>query len=248
MVSSRQNQILEYLNKKSPVSVEEFAEKFNVTEVTIRRDLAILNEKGLIARNRGEASLPILGMEPMYSHRIDHNIEEKKKLAKYAAEQINEGEVIALDIGTTAVELAKELLNKKRLTIFTSSFQEAAILSKSSHEVYMIGGLMRKSEMSMIGSIALDTIKKFNFDKFYLGLAGLSNEAGPTDYSVEEAEVKRAFIERSNKVIALVDKSKVGKSSLVNICDINEIDEIVTNKVENGAQIDLDFNGKLTFV
>lgn len=249
MPNHRRKNILNHLSKESPLSIEELAAFSQVSEVTIRRDLIELEQQGLIIRHKGSASLAGVGMEPIFKQRQKENIDLKQKIAKYAAEQINEGEVIALDVGTTTVELAKELVNRKNITIFTSSMQSASILSRSRNHVHLIGGRLRQSEMSMVGSIAIETIMKFNFDRFYLGLAGFSNEAGPTDYSLEETEIKRSFIARSKQVIALVDKTKFGVSSLVKVCDYDQINEIITNNDENySLQSELKFNGKITLV
>jgi DeoR/GlpR family transcriptional regulator of sugar metabolism len=248
MAIDRGKMILDYLQEKSPLSIEELAVRLQVSEVTVRRDLAELQRQGLIIRERGGASLPVLGVEPMFNQRQKKNIKLKQKIAKYAAEQIREGEVIALDVGTTTVELAKELVNRSGITVFTSSFQVASVLSKSNLQVYMIGGLIRKSELSMVGSIALETIMKFHFDRFYFSVAGVSNEAGPTDYSIEEAEVKRAFISRSKQVIALVDKTKFGTTSLVKVCDYDQIHEIITNKDDQPLPVDLHPHTKVTSV
>jgi DeoR/GlpR family transcriptional regulator of sugar metabolism len=246
MENPRAKEILEYLGKKSPLTIEELSNLLPVSAVTIRRDLIDLEKDGLIIRQRGGASLRGLGIEPLFNQRQKQNIELKKQIAKFAAEQISEGEVIALDVGTTTAELAKELIKKNNLTIFTNSFQVASILSRSQHNVYLVGGFIRKSEMSMVGSIARETIMKFNFDRFYLGLAGISKEEGPTDYNLEDAEIKRCFIERSKEVVALVDKTKFTTSSLVRVCKMDEIDKIITNKDDHLLIEDmLDFKGQI---
>lgn len=249
MPNDREKEILQLLSQRSPLSIEELAVMLKVSEVTVRRDLAGLEKQGLITRKRGGAALPALGFEPLFNQRQKKNLELKQQIAKYAAEQIREGDVIALDVGTTAVELAKELARKTGITVFTSSIQVASILSKSNLQVYMIGGLIRKSEMSLVGSIALETIMKFNFDRFYLVVAGINAEAGPTDYSIEEAEIKRAFIARSKQVVALIDRTKFGTSSLVKVCEFDQIDEIITNRDDQAPLLpELPFAGKLTFV
>jgi DeoR family transcriptional regulator, fructose operon transcriptional repressor len=249
MQNDRRNQILNYLSQKSPLSIEELAKMLDVSEVTIRRDLTQLEKQKLISRKKGVASLQQLGSEPMFNKRQKQNTMLKQQIAKYAAEQIREGEVIALDVGTTTAELAKELVNRENITVFTSSFHVASILAKSNLQVYMIGGLIRKTEMSMVGSIAVDTITKFNFDRLYLSLAGISQENGPTDYSIEEAEIKCAFMAKSKEVIALVDRTKFGLSSLVKVCDFDQIHQIITNKEHPDALApNLSFHGKLTFV
>lgn len=203
----------------------------------------------MIVRKRGGASLPELGFEPMFNQRQKKNHELKQSIAKYVANTIQEGEVIALDVGTTTAELARELTKRSGITVFTSCIQVASILAKSNLQVYMIGGLIRKTEMSMVGSIAQETIMKFTFDRFYLGVAGINLETGLTDYSIEETEVKRAFIHRSKRVIALVDRTKFGHSSLIQVCEAEQIDELITNKGDFGGELPEDhFKGKITYV
>ncbi|QRG68320.1 DeoR/GlpR family DNA-binding transcription regulator [Brevibacillus choshinensis] len=249
MATDREKEILNFLNNKSPMTVEELAACLYVSEVTIRRDLTSMEKQGMIVRKRGGASLPELGFEPMFNQRQKKNIELKQAIAKYAASTIQEGEVIALDVGTTTAELARELTKRSGITVFTSCIQVASILAKSDLQVYMIGGLIRKSEMSMVGSIALETIMKFNFDRFYLGVAGISLKAGITDYSIEETEIKRAFIHRSKEVIALVDRTKFGESSLIKVCEGEQIGEMITNKGDITAERPEDhFRGKITYV
>lgn len=245
MENPRAKEILEHLNRRSPLTIEELASLLSVSTVTVRRDLAELESDGLIIRQRGGAALPSNSIEPMFHQRHKQHLELKKQIAKYAAEQVGEGEVIAIDVGTTAAEFAKELLKKHNLTVFTNSFQAASILAKSQHQVYFVGGMLRKSEMSMVGSIAKETVLKFNYDRFYMGLAGISNSEGPTDYSLEDAEVKRCFIAKSKEVIALVDKTKFGKSSLVKVCELDEITTIITNKDDSLSDQMEHFKGKL---
>ncbi|WNC15667.1 DeoR/GlpR family DNA-binding transcription regulator [Brevibacillus brevis] len=249
MATEREKEILNFLGKKSPLTVEELAASLHVSEVTVRRDLTAMERQGLIVRKRGGASLPELGFEPMFNQRQKKNIELKQAIAKYAASMIQEGEVIALDVGTTTAELARELAKRSGITVFTSCIQVASILAKSNLQVYMIGGLIRKSEMSMVGSIAQETILKFNFDRFYLGIAGISQDAGPTDYSIEETEIKRAFIQRSKEVVALVDRTKFGESSLIKVCEAERIDEVITNGGDfGGPHPEAHFRGKITYV
>ncbi|MCC3373236.1 DeoR/GlpR family DNA-binding transcription regulator [Cohnella sp. REN36] len=251
MSTEREKRIVELLQEQSPSTIEELAKQLQISEVTVRRDLAAMESKGLVARTRGGAALPDQGNEPLFVQRQRKNHDLKRRIAQYAADQIREGEVIALDVGTTTAELAKALVKRRGITVFTSSFQVASILSKSNLQVYMIGGLIRFNEMSMVGSIAIETIKKFNFDRYYLGLASISKDRGLTDYSVEEAEVKQAFIAQSKQVIALADKTKLGTSSLLKVCDFDQLSELITNRIEGEGThpaLELGFGGKITLV
>lgn len=249
MSIARESEILRQLEKKSPLSVEELSALLSVSEATTRRDLVSLASRGHIVRRRGTALLPGMEGEPLIGSRDTVNLELKREIAVRAASQITEGEVIAIDAGTTTLELAKELLKKKNITVFTHSMQIASILSRSQNNVYVVGGNLRKSEMAMVGSIAIQTVRQFNFDRFYMGLAGICPGLGPTDLALEEVEIKREIIARSKQVIALVDRTKFGKTSLVKVCDFNFIDEIVTNVLpEKALPEDWEFAGRLTQV
>lgn len=246
---TREKEILELLHQQTSLSVEQLAEHFRIAEVTVRRDLAEMEQKGLIIRKRGWVSIPGLGIEPLLNQRMKQNSELKQRIAAYAADQVSEGEVIALDVGTTIAELAKELLRKKNVTVFTYSFQAAGILAQSNLNLYLVGGNLRKSEMSMVGTITRDTIMKFNFDRFYMGVAGISKDNGPTDFNLEEAEIKRAFLARSKQAVILADKTKIGSTSLVKVCEFDEIDEIVTNEgLDKDVYEQIPYHGKWTFI
>lgn len=229
MTTVRRNYMINLLRQNSPLSAEQLARKLEVSESTIRRDILEMEKDGVVIRQRGEVSLPGLGIEPMFVQREQKNLELKRQIARFAADQVQDGEVIVLDVGTTLTELAKALLSRSNLSVFTSSFQVASILAGSSVQVYLVGGLLRKSEMSMVGTIAKETISKFNFDRFYVGIAGIDEQSGPTDYSLDDVDVKRAFIGRSKVVTALVDRTKFGQSALVKVCDWEDLDGIITN-------------------
>jgi DeoR/GlpR family transcriptional regulator of sugar metabolism len=229
VTNMRRNYMINLLRQSSPLSAEQLARKLEVSESTVRRDILEMERDGVVIRRRGEVSLPGLGIEPLFVQREQKNLELKRQIARYAADQIHDGEVIVLDVGTTLTEMAKVLLTRSNLTVFTSSFQVASILAGSSVQVYLVGGLLRKSEMSMVGSIAKETIGKFNFDRFYVGIAGIDEFSGPTDYSLDDVDVKRAFIGRSKEVIALADKTKFGQSALVKVCDWEDLDGVITN-------------------
>lgn len=245
----REKEIMDLLHKQSSLSVEQLAKHFGISEVTVRRDLVEMEQKGLILRKRGWISLPRLGIEPLFNQRMKQNADLKQKIAAYAADQVYEGEVIALDVGTTISEMARELLRRKNITVFTYSFQAAGILAQSNLNLYLVGGNLRKTEMSMVGTITRDTISKFHFDRFYMGVAGISKDHGLTDFSLEETEIKRAFLERSKQVTVLADKTKIGATSLVKVCEFDDVDEIITNEgVDRTLLEQIPFQGKWTIV
>lgn len=250
MFYSREAEILRHLADKSSLSVQQLSELLKVSEATVRRDLTSMEEKGLIIRKRGMALLPGTGAELILHPKDAVNRDLKRRIAQYAVSQISEGEVVALDPGTTTGELAKELLKKQNVTIFTYSLQIASILSRSNNQVYVVGGSLSKNDMAMVGSIAVDTVKQFNFNRYFMSLAGLCPTQGPSDDVLEEVEIKRALIQSSQHVVAMVDYTKFEKTSLVQVCDWDDIHEIITNKTPDRdlASELVHFHGKLTQV
>lgn len=228
----RKQEIINILYQKQSISVEELLKIFQVSPATIRRDLQNLADKGLVTRYKGGVSLPKLGFghEPPLVERESKNLLAKRVIGQAAAKLIKEGEVIALDVGTTSMELAKALRNFQNITVFTYSLPIAYMLSNSKVNVYLVGGLLKPKEMCLSGSVARDTISQFHFDKFFLGASGITEKNGITDFGIDEVEVKRTFIERSNEVITLADSSKFGHISFITICQLGQVKQIVTDQ------------------
>jgi DeoR family fructose operon transcriptional repressor len=229
--SERITKIMNILYQEESVTTEKLENLFNVSPVTIRRDLQKLYEKGLIVRFRGGAMLArtSFGHEPPLYERETENLPQKRYIARVAASLINDGEVIALDIGSTTMELAKILRNCGNITVFTASLPIANIFLNTNVAVYLVGGMLKHKENCIGGPIAREVIYQYHFDKFFLGAAGISENSGITDFGMDEVETKRAFIERSKEVIVLADSSKFGKVSFVNICKYSDINKIVTD-------------------
>ena len=124
---------------------------------------------------------------------------------------IEDGDVLGIDIGTTAREFAKALIGKKKVIVLTNSMPIAEILSEDENiRVIMLGGEVRKGEFSVSGFVAEQVMSRFNLDKYILGIGGLTVENGITDYHIEETNLRRVMLERSQKVIGLTDYSKFG--------------------------------------
>ncbi|NPV43395.1 MAG: DeoR/GlpR transcriptional regulator [Firmicutes bacterium] len=228
----RQQQIMNILYQKQSLSTDELIKIFHVSPATIRRDLRKLADKGLVMRYKGGASLPKIGFghEPPLAERESKNLRAKRAIGEAASRLIKDGEVIALDVGTTCMELAKAIRNHRNITVFTYSLPIAYKLSNSKVNVYLVGGLLKPKEMCLSGPVARNTISQFHFDKFFLGAAGITEKEGITDFGMDEVEIKRSFIERSNEVITLVDSSKFGHVSFITICQLEKIKQIVTDE------------------
>ncbi len=219
------------LEAKGRVTVIELSRLTDVSEMTIRRDLEALEREELLKRTRGGAvSVISLSYEPPYILRKDSHTSAKTRIARRAAEVLNEGETVILDVGTTAVEVARALKGRVNLTVLTSNLWAAAILADEPGIVLMLtGGKTRARERSLVGNLATRAFSELVFDVFIMGVAGIHPEFGITDYNIEEALVKRAALGASRRHIIVADSSKIGKVAFAKLCGLEQIDMIITD-------------------
>ena len=213
------------------------ATKLGVSEMTIRRDLRALELDGTLLRTHGGAVASDegpLGAEPPFLERQRKNAEAKRLIARAALEFVREHETIGIDVGTTTLQLAKNLAQSKiAIRVFTTSLRAAMTLA-GVIEVYCPGGVIRPLEMSMTGNMAVTTLENFQFDRVFLGVSGIT-ESGLFDYSIADTELKAAFLRQSREVIVLVDSSKFGVTSTAKVADLRQISVIITDKMPQPA-------------
>ena len=227
----RQQHILDLIEKRNSISVSELCQLLGVSDMTIRRDLRSLSKAGLLERVYGGALLRRgRSYEPPYITRMAENIEKKEIIGRRAAALVDDGDSIALDVGTTTLELAKSLRSASNLTIITASVHIANILNEApSLRLILTGGILRTQELSLIGHIAERTFKDFHVDKAFVGVGGLDLKDGLTEYNVEDMLVKRAMIENADQVIVVTDSSKLGKNCFATIAPLSVVDILVTD-------------------
>lgn len=236
----RKQRIIEYLSRNTFGDVPALVDMLQVSPATIRRDLSELADRGSIIRTHGGASLSVQGMghEPSYHSRAKENVTAKQAIATFAKEYVHEGEVIAIDVGSTALEFAKGLRDHRNITVFTANILVAEALANSDINVILVGGTLRKRELSVAGPIAVQIITQFYFDKFFLGTAGVSIADGLTDFSVDDVDVKKAFLTHAKEVIALADHTKLGRISFAKICPLNRVSQLFTDAAADPGFID----------
>ena len=223
--------IKEIALKEKKVYVSKLSEKFEVTEETIRRDLEKLEGQGLVTRSYGGA---ILNAEktnediPFYK-RSKTNIEGKQYIASKAVEFIKDACTIVADSSSTVLEALKFIRNRNDVTVITNSVEVLQELNQSELNIISTGGGLKSRSLSLQGPITQNTIKKYNVDIALVSCKGMDMEKGILDSNEAEAEIKRAMIKQSNKVILLVDYSKFDKTSFVKLFDYESIDYIITN-------------------
>ncbi len=227
----RQTRILEMLEKAGAVEVSALAEIFKVSEVTIRRDLQSLEQQGILRRAHGGAVLahPALVEQPL-AVRLGHEVESKWKIAAAAVKLINDGSTILLDSGSTTEALARQLNDFRSVTVITNGVNIAAeLVRKPGITVLMAGGLLRSASFSCVGPEAQDMLSQFKVDQTFLGMGGVSLDAGLTNRSVQEVPIKQAMIRAGAQVILLADSSKIGKVVFARVAPLSAIDLIVTD-------------------
>jgi DeoR family transcriptional regulator of aga operon len=227
----RLEQIMALLDKENRLVTNDLPKILNTTSVTIRKDLIILEKRGLLKRTHGGA-IKVNKLYPglALNEKEKINLNEKMTIAKYAAKFISEGDTIILDSGSTTSLLAKEIKHFQRLTVITNAINIANELVETDVEVILIGGSLLKKSSTLVGPLADDTLRKITADKLFMGVDGFDFETGLTTPNIHEAKTSRVMMEISGEVIVVVDSSKFGRRSLGVISKLKEVDKIITTK------------------
>ena len=225
--------ILRLLEQKDEVSVTEISRATGISEVTIRKDLTILQNRHLLLRTRGGAMRkPVENQneDTSISKKRMFNFKEKERIGEEAVKLIKEGDFIMLDSGTTTLEIAKHLDKFNHLRILTNAMNIAnELMTYKRFDVVLLGGNVRVNSLSMVGPLALSVLRNFNRYKLFLGVDSFSIENGISTPNLEEALLNQMMIQQADKVIAVFDSSKFNKRSFVHVANISEIDCIITD-------------------
>ncbi|HOZ84213.1 MAG TPA: DeoR/GlpR family DNA-binding transcription regulator [Niabella sp.] len=227
----RHQQILELIKKEGSIKVNDLCTDFNVSSVTIRKDLQFLEDRNLLYRTHGGATLS----NPYIADRhVDEKVAlqaaEKHRIGEFAAKLIEPNDCILIASGTTVQFFAKNIFAKDSLTVVTSALNVALeLMNHQNVEVIQLGGIMRKTSASVTGVYAENLLKDFSCSKLFLGVDGIDLEFGLTTSNMMEALLNKKMIEASQKTIVLVDSSKFGKRGFGKICGLEDIEQIITD-------------------
>lgn len=227
----RRLEILEIISQQGKARVEDLAELFGVSTVTIRSDLSFLEKKGHVVRSHGSA-ISNHGMiaELSVQEKRCFNAGIKSVLGAAAANLIEDGQAIILDSGSTIREMAANLNPAYHGVVMTNGLDIALELSSLENvEVLMTGGVLRSNALSFVGAQAENGLKNYRFNKVFLGVDGFDLRAGITTHNEQEASLNRLMCEVSDEVIAIADSSKFGKRSCHMICECSKIDTLITD-------------------
>ncbi|PSL01995.1 DeoR/GlpR family DNA-binding transcription regulator [Cecembia rubra] len=230
-IAERHKYILEELNKSGFVSVAELSKGLDVTMVTIRKDLKILEDKGLLYRSHGSATpvSPYVNDRSVNEKKLVH-VEEKTKIAGLAKDLVDEDDAIIIGSGTTVVAFAQAIPKKRKLTVLTAAMNVTlAFIDAPEVEIVQLGGVVRKSSSSVVGHYAEEMLKQFACSKLFLSVDGISLDYGLTTSHMMEAHLNAQMIKAVQRTIVLADSSKFGKKGFGKICDLEDIDMIITD-------------------
>ena len=230
--TERKKMILDILNTENKVEVTKLAERLGVSEVTVRRDLSIMEEQGLLAKTYGGAvKLEQTLLETMYRDKVKKMPEEKEAIGKYAAGLVKSGDVIFLDAGTTTVQIARNLKNRSNITVVTNSILVMLELRTSRNiSTILLGGNCRVGSFDLSGPLAEKGIGSFRADKALLGTDGMSVDGGVTTGDIYTAKMTELMCRLASEVIIVTDHTKIGKNSFSKYVDIKDIDKLITDK------------------
>jgi DeoR/GlpR family transcriptional regulator of sugar metabolism len=226
MLNDRQNKILKLLGQNDQTSVKELTSQLKVSSVTIRQDLNLLEQEGLLRRVHGGAALKDADD---ITNRLGINYEKKLRIAKKLASYINDGETILIESGSANALLARELLNRNVTIITTNVYIARQFRRHHQVKLILLGGLYQHESESMVGRITKVCIDQLNFNKAFLGIDGYNTGNGFTLRDLLRAEISSYIIRKSKEVFIVSDSGKFGKTELTSICQTCDIHHVATD-------------------
>jgi len=203
--------ILERVADEQSIAVGDLARELGVSEMTIRRDIRLLERDGFLRQTYGGATAHLTrSLDVAFNARALQHPREKRLIAMRAAPLVDGRSTIFLGVGTTTEQFARYLHAREDLTVVTPSLVAASLLGTRPVRTVILGGTVRRDDLTATGPIAAATIGRFRFEAAVIGAAGISARWGLTEISDEEAEIQRVAIDRAEQVIILADGSKVG--------------------------------------
>lgn len=227
-MNHRHVKLLGFVNESGRIEVAILSEKLDVSQVTIRKDLALLEEKGLLKREHGFA---VMINSDDISNRLAFNYEVKHRIAALAAKIVENGETVMIESGSCCALLAQELAtNKRDVTIITNSAFIASYIRECPHgKVVLLGGDYQRESQVVVGPITRKCIECFYVDKLFVGTDGFTEKAGFTGKNHMRAETVRVMAENANSVIVLTESTKFSKQGVVAQFKANEVTTLVTD-------------------
>ncbi|MGB5558688.1 MAG: DeoR/GlpR family DNA-binding transcription regulator [Paracoccaceae bacterium] len=230
-IDSRQDEILGLLRVNERVEVDELARHFGVTLQTIRNDLRELSDRGLALRTRGGATQVQSASNREYAARRMLRGKEKEAMGNLAASLIPDNCSVTLNIGTSTEQVARALAGHKGLVVMSNNINIInTLIGTNSKELVLVGGAVRQSDGAIVGEDAVEFISRYKVDFAVIGASALDEDGAILDYDAREVSVSRAILRNSRTRILVCDGSKFERTAPVRICDVSELDYVVTDR------------------
>lgn len=229
LVDERRHRIAEWVLAREAVTVAELSEGFGVSPVTIRIDLEVLEEQGMLKRNRGGAvATRVMRFAPAFQEKTSVHLQAKEAIAKRALDLIVDGDRVIIDSGSTALLFARELRSREVMVLVNSVYTLNELVGAPHIELITLGGSLYEPGMSFVGPLAEAALDKTHVDKVFLGVNGVSSK-GISVNNVQEAGVKAKMIGAADQVIVLADASKIGVDSFAFLASLSHVHVLVTD-------------------
>lgn len=241
LAEQRQAHIMELVHRDGAVRVSELVRDLEVSDMTIRRDLGVLDEAGLVQKVHGGATLVAdsAAYEPSFAAKSARQQAEKTAIATAAARMVEPGMAIAMSAGTTTHALARELANVPGLTVVTNSLHIADVLylnGRTDHTVLLTGGVRTPSD-ALVGSLAVSALGTIHVDLVFMGVHGMTSETGFTTPNLLEAETDRALIAAGQTLVVVADATKWGIVGISSIARLDQADKLITDEGLDAAAV-----------
>lgn len=231
-INKRQSELYQIIKSRGTAEVKDLLKKFDVSAATVRKDLTVLENAGLIVRTHGEAHLITHADNMMtpFEARSCLNAEAKQAIARAAVREIEDGDSIILDSGSTTTEIAKLLVRRQNITVITNSLSVACALSNSLISVILVGGMFQGQNFSIQGPEAEAYFHQIEAAKLFISATGVRHEVGLVATDPLEASIKQSMIAAAHKVYAVLDSSKFSIGSICLFADFSELDCLITER------------------
>ncbi len=229
-LSFRQSDILNIAKLDGRVTVEDLAERFDVTVQTIRRDLSELADMGKLDRVHGGAVLRSGVSNIGYEDRRAMNADAKARIAQSCAQDIPDGASVFLNIGTSTEAVARQLLGHRDLMVVTNNMNVANILVDNPNcQIVVAGGVLRRSDGGLVGNLTISTIEQFKFDFAIIGCSAMDAEGDLLDFDFQEVRVSQTIIAQSRQTFLVADQSKFQRTAPARIASLSDVDVFYTD-------------------
>lgn len=231
LVEERRQHVISRIRKDGRALVSELSDDLGISRITIRKDLDNLMQRGLVQRTHGGAisPQPTSSLDLSLREKKHHQSEEKKRIGEAAAKLVREGQSVLLDSGTTTAAVAHALRRFQKLTIITNAVNIVSDLAGTKFDIILIGGMVRKNALSVVGPPAEEMLREMHADILFLGVDGFDSAVGISTPNVLESRVNRAMVTAAHRVVAVCDSTKFNRRSLSLIVPPAAIHTVITD-------------------